>query len=169
MVHCAAVLNQTDWYTWASRQSGSSSVSLIALDGCQIFFEGSLIDIWMTFHVALTAISVETQTPHVSWCYNPCCSGWRDVIVAVRPTRDACPWSSEGTSWRRFGPGLSCSCWWRWHPHDVQSLNQTGGNPVDICFKAAVFLAVFRWFKIKIYFLWTCLSWLKSVCNSPYF
>lgn len=46
-----------------------SSVSLIALDGCKVFFIGPFIDIRLTLHVALTFISVgkkKTSTSHVS-------------------------------------------------------------------------------------------------------
>lgn len=57
------------------RPHSLSSVPLIALDGCKIFFEGPLIDIRLTLHVALAFISEEKNinTPSVFLTMNLCC------------------------------------------------------------------------------------------------
>lgn len=47
--------------TWASWHFMKSSVSLIALNGSQIFFIGSFVDIGLAFHIALTFISAEKE------------------------------------------------------------------------------------------------------------
>lgn len=67
------------WYCWVCRLMLfflpglhdvplHCSVSLIALDRCQIFFIGPFIDIWLTFHVALTFISERKTHTHTISC-----------------------------------------------------------------------------------------------------
>lgn len=83
------------------------SVSLVALDGGQILLEGPLVDVWLTFVAVISdwiIIKKEGQD----------CRCTLQLSSTALPTPAVCPWWSGGTSWQRFVPEPSCSCWWRW-------------------------------------------------------
>lgn len=80
-----------------------------------------LIDVSRSSHFDLCREGkTQTSAVHIS-LFIPAV---KQIPPHAAPTRAACPWWSEGTSWQRSGPALSCNCWWRWHQRGVRSWSQ---------------------------------------------
>lgn len=77
-------------------------------------------------------LSGASCSSHLHLCRENSSRTWRLCVFALitryvtpPPTSAVCPWLSGGTSWRRFGPGPSCSCLWRWRQRGALSYRET--------------------------------------------